>query len=382
METDKVPLEKGSPEEILKKLGDNFSLDDGVVEALLRLSVESLQEFRFLWAPEQAIETWVAKLGLGDKALLMTARVRRAWAAVGLYYRQVEQDRSKIALSDLDTMLGETELRDTKQQFWRRYKMRFPPEIHPADTTISRVAREMQKRMLCVYNIWRVKTLQFQLTTSQKKRKLSEGLFLEDGDDEEVVTHDVDNYLDRLFTLMLAYAMAGCSGGRPEHPTTRAPDAAQELNLGADTVKFANVPMDVVYKYYFRAKRSVAGLPMSQRMSLGQVISEVYTSRDAHWSAPGPATPDKKSAAPTAASTASPSKVPPSTSPLKLGKPINGKPVATAMKDGTKLCPQFQRGGCKAKPCPQGAHRCGAVVRKDRVCGAFNHGAANCTGKR
>ena len=158
METDKVPLEKGSPEEILRKLGDNFSLDDGVITALLRLGVESLQEFRFLWASEQAIEPWVAKLGLGDKALLMTARVRRAWAAVGLYYRQVEQDRSKIALSDLDTMLGETELRDTKQQFWRRYKMRFPPEIHPADTTISRVAREMQKRMLCVYNIWRVKT--------------------------------------------------------------------------------------------------------------------------------------------------------------------------------------------------------------------------------
>ena len=161
--TDKVPLEKGSPEEFLRKLGDNFGLDDGVVEALLRLGIESLQEVRFLWASEQAIETWIGKLGLGDKALLMTARVRTAWAAVGLYYRQVEQDRSKIALSDLDTMLGETEPRDTKQQFWRRYKMRFPPEIHPADTTISRVAREIQKRMLCVYNIWRVKALQFQL---------------------------------------------------------------------------------------------------------------------------------------------------------------------------------------------------------------------------
>jgi hypothetical protein len=118
-------------------------------------------------------------------------------------------------------MLGETELRDTKQQFWRRYKMRFPPEIHPADTTISRVAREMQKQMLRVYNIWRV---QFQLTTSQKKRKLSEGLFIEDGEDEEVVAHDVDYSLDRLFTLLLAYAMAGCAG------VTGAPDAAQELN--------------------------------------------------------------------------------------------------------------------------------------------------------
>jgi len=122
-------------------LGDNFGLDDGVVEALLRLGIGSLQEFCFLWASEQAIETWIGKLGLGDKALLMMARVRRAWAAVGLYYRQVEQGRSKIvALSDLDTMLGETELRDTKQQFWRRYKMRFPPGVRPADATISRVA--------------------------------------------------------------------------------------------------------------------------------------------------------------------------------------------------------------------------------------------------
>ena len=72
----------------------------------------------------------------------------------------------------------------------------------------------------------------------------------------------------------------------------------------------------------------------------------------------------------------------PRTSQLKLGKPINGKQVATAMKDGTKLCPQFQRGGCKAKPCPQGTHRCVAVIRKDRVCGAFNHSATNCNSKR
>ena len=154
-------------------------------------------------------------------------------------------------------MLGETELRDTKQQFWRRYKMRLPPEIHPADTTISRVAREIQKQMLCVYNIWRVKTLQFQLTTSQKKRKLSDGLFIEDGEDEEVVAHDVDNYLDRLFTLLLAYAMAGCTGA------TGAPDAAQELNLGADTTKFVNVPLHVST---FRAKRSTMVLPMAQRL--------------------------------------------------------------------------------------------------------------------
>ena len=107
----------------------------------------------------------------------------------------------RIALSDLDTMLGETELRDTKQQFWRCYKDAvsiLPIRPYPGWPGRSR-------GMLCVYNIWRVKALQSQLTTSQKKRKLSEGLFIEDGEGEEVVSHDFDNYLDRLFTLLLAY---------------------------------------------------------------------------------------------------------------------------------------------------------------------------------
>lgn len=136
----------------------------------------------------------------------------------------------------------------------------------------------------------------------------------------------MDNYLDRLFTLLLAYAMAGCAG------VTGALDAAQELNLGADTTKFVNVPLDVIYKYDFRAKCSIMVMPLAQRlqwlqtrdveersewvskfrgstMSLGQVICEVYTSRDAHWSTPGPSTPEKKTVAPTAASPVSPTKV-------------------------------------------------------------------------
>eukprot|EP00435_Cladocopium_sp_Y103_P070895 s1385_g36.t1 len=246
-----MPLEKGTPQEILKKLGDNFGWDAGVVDALIQLGVENLHEFRFLWATEAAIETWTGKLGLGNKALLMTARVRRAWAAVGLYYRHAEQDRSKIQLSDLDTMLGETELRGTKQQFWRRYKLRFAPEVHPADTTISRVTREMQKRMLCVYGVWKVKSLQFQLTTSQKKRKVGDSLFVEEGEDEESCTHDYDNYLDKLYTLLLAYAMAGCA-------VTGAPEPAQENGLGADTTKFAAVPLDVVF--------SSAALPAHARL--------------------------------------------------------------------------------------------------------------------
>ena len=63
-------------------------------------------------------------------------------------------------------------------------------------------------------------------------------------------------------------------------------------------------------------------------------------------------------------------------SKMVLGKPVNGRQVAKVMKDGTALCAAFQRGACKTKgKCPQGAHRCGAIPKKDRVCG---HGAGQC----
>ena len=256
METE-VPLET---EEILRKLGDNFGLDDGVVEALLRLGVENLQEFRFLWASEQAIETWIGKLGLGDECLADDSSGAQSMGS----RRAVLPPGRTRSLQDCTVRSGHDARGDRASRHQatvlEALQDEVPPEIHPTDTTISRVAREMQKRMLCVYNIWRVKTLQFQLTTSQKKRKLSDGLFIEEGEDEEVVAHDVDNYLDRLFTLLLAYAMSGCAG------VTGAPDAAQELNLGADTAKFVNVPLDVIYKYYFRAKRSITVMPIAQRL--------------------------------------------------------------------------------------------------------------------
>ena len=38
-----------------------------------------------------------------------------------------------MALTDLDTLLEDAELRDVKQAFWKRCRMRFPAEVHPAD---------------------------------------------------------------------------------------------------------------------------------------------------------------------------------------------------------------------------------------------------------
>ena len=185
-----VPRAEQDIRAALNVLALNFSLSDKVVEELLKVGVRNLEEFRFLFEDEAKVGAFVAKLGLGDEATIQTARLRRAWTATRVYFSQVEQDRSKVALADLDSLLEESELRDAKQAFWRRYRLRFPAEVHPSDAVVSRVSRELSKRMLCLFNVWKVRSLQFQLGASQKKRRLGDGLFTEEAETEESYTAD------------------------------------------------------------------------------------------------------------------------------------------------------------------------------------------------
>ena len=135
--------------------------------------------------PLAKVEPWLGKIQLGAEAQIQAARLRRAWHAVSLYYKTAEQDRSRVAIEDLDSLLGDTELRSATEAFWVRYKLRFPTEVCPSDAAVSRASREMSKRLLCVTSVWKVKTLQWQLGTSSKNRKLGEGLWTEEPDDEQ-----------------------------------------------------------------------------------------------------------------------------------------------------------------------------------------------------
>ena len=392
-----APAGETSGEEALRTLGKHFKLHQQVVDYLLKAQIEDLEEFRFFWDSEAKIEPWVLKIGIADETArnIQLARLRRAWAAVRLWYQQAEQDRSKVATTDLDTLLQDSELRDFKLMFWVRYRHRFPPEIHPADATLSRVSREMSKRMLCVFSVWKVRSLQFQLHTTNKRRKLADGLFTEEAEEEDAASQDWESYLDKLQTLMIAYSMAGVT------PVPGAPTASTEAALGADAVKYVQAPLDIMMAYFYRAKRTTCFLPVSKRLSwlmardaeeraewvarfrestctLGQVVKEVFVARDAHW------IPSLVPQAPAPAETAPAGSEanPPAANFFQLGKSINGKMVAKVLKDGSKLCQSFQHGQCTNKPpCALGQHRCGLVVKKERVCVASGHGAAACKNK-
>ncbi|CAE7251852.1 unnamed protein product [Symbiodinium sp. CCMP2592] len=371
----------------------NFGLDAKVVAEVLGTGIRHLEEFRFLFENEAAIGTWVGKLGLGDATMLQTARLRRAWKATCTYYTQAEQDRSKVALADLDSILADSELRTLKEAFWIRYKLRFPAEVQPSDATVSRISRELSKRMLCIYDVWRVRSLQFQLGTSQKRRKLADGLYTDEPEVDEVVARDVDTYLHKLHTLMIAYALNGVQ-------VIAGVDPAGEKALGANSCQFVEVPLDCVLAYYYRARKAAMQVAPAQRLgwlqhrdaeeraewvsrfregtrTLGAVIKEVMEARDAHWLAP--ALPEAGPVAPKP----QPVITEPTKSSLFVSGPmVGGKPTARVMKDGTKLCGDYQKGSCKhSPPCPNGAHRCAVVLRAERVCGAPNHGAAKCKAK-
>ena len=109
-----VPRGDTDMQAALSALQLNFELHDTITKELLNTRVRNLEEFRFLSEDEVKIDAWVSKFSLGDATAMQTGRLRRAWTACTVCFQQVEQDRSKVALAALDSLLEDSELRDVK----------------------------------------------------------------------------------------------------------------------------------------------------------------------------------------------------------------------------------------------------------------------------
>ena len=171
------------------------------------------------------------------------ARLRRAWASVRQTALCKETRQAVTTFAELDDLLGETDLRNVKVQFWKRYKLRYPAEIMPCDQNVSRCFRELDRRMLTVYDIWKVRTLQHQVTTTRKRKKLAEGLYSFEEDCETNVSHNLSSYLANLHTYLLALAITG---------SVKKTGAPADETFESDSVKFVAAPWDVLQAYYFR----------------------------------------------------------------------------------------------------------------------------------
>ncbi len=186
-----------------------------VGELLLDAGIRNLEDFRFFFVKEEDIEGLLAKDEDLASQPIQAARCRRAWHAVRQHGLTREKDRALQDTADLDDVLGETELRDMKLAFWNRYKIRHPADHTPADALVSRLVREMSRRVLMVYNVSTVRTLEHHITSARKRRSVGESLYTIDSEEiaegpPRYVT-DAELYLDNLHLYLLAFAIAGSS---------------------------------------------------------------------------------------------------------------------------------------------------------------------------
>jgi hypothetical protein len=299
--------------------------------------------------------------------------------------------------NDLDALLPQSELDSIGDRFWRRYHVRVPAWLHPSDTLVSRLFREMEKRLLTIHVVWRVKTLLQQKKAVQKKERLSSTVTVSvagEVEDTEAVTHDVSNYLNLLYTLLLAYVMAG---------TVALPNAPQTDDKQQDQTAVVRVPMDVVMAYYHRTQLKVQKIPSHLALDwlvehdeaertawcemfressrpLGSVIQDAFNVRASLWEYNAPAVATQTTPRPPAPTSPKPDPQPRADRPAN---PKGGpKVIKTQLKNGTKLCDLFQKNQCKSKTdCARGKHICGATEKGGRVCGG-RHYPGKCTNKK
>ena len=74
----------------------------------------------------------------------MVSRIRRAWSALKDAVKDAEKERARGSDDlDLDAPLPKAYLHAAMLQFWRRYKMSYPPGVDPSDSVNSRLMREL-----------------------------------------------------------------------------------------------------------------------------------------------------------------------------------------------------------------------------------------------
>ena len=385
-----------------------FNVEDKILKWILApsgLNVRRLDDFQFAINKHEDADIIVAAAGIKEEnaKMLQGSRIRQAHKAL------VDADKDREALkvkgiqeNDLDALLSQPELESLEDFFWRRYKLRLPAWVRPGDVLISRVSREMSKRILSIADVWKTKTLLQQKKAVRKRTRISDSVEVTTGETEDdPVEFSLAKFMELLWTLLLAYVIAG-SKARVGAPATEA--------RGADTTLSVVVPFDVVFLYFNRVQEKARQIPPAQALAwvqakdeaertawverfresdkpLGVVINECLQMRESCWEYEKPvpvrATPPELAIVPYVQPPPNPKGVvnPNVGAQVDLRRPP--KVIKYQLKNGTKLCAEFQANKCKHKAgkCPKGKHLCGGCEKSGRVCGG-NHSPLKCNNKK
>ena len=388
------------------KVASEYAWEDTVRDFMLHpegLNAQSIADFTFLAEPD--IERIVDNAKEVKNKMQQRSRLRQAWS--GLKKAQSDQDaikRKRADDVDLDELLPAEEMNGVLDVFHARYKIRWPTPVMPSDALVSRVVKEVTKRVITLRDVWKSRTQAHQQRACHKRTKIAEGLDLVHEEDEDVTddTRTVQRYLDALWVLFLAYGVAGATkltSATKEAPETRT----------SDPLLYVELPLETLIKVYNRASIQVRkvrpnlqlswletrmdgereswidGYRYSQR-SLGQVIQTTFENREAVWNVEESMAKGGNAPPPKAGSHQG--------SPLKPAKQSSDPPtpsqrkgqaarVADKLRDNTALCREYNNGNkCKnGSSCQRGKHVCGGLLNNGRVCGG-RHPASACVNKK
>ena len=365
----------------------------------------------------------ITDLDEGARALQIS-RVRQAWVSITEASQQAA-DSKKRGLDrgdDLEDLMDPDELKKHHDLFWGRYHVKFHPATEPSDLMVSKAAKRMEKRMIVVDDVWSTKSLKHQTKVERKRHRVSGGLELVETEKEveQSMPKTLFNYLQLLFTYMLAYSRAGAV------PMRNAP-ALRDQTRDTDTTLCVLVPLDVALAYHDRAQRQstrmlangygeqqvlqwlithdeddraiwVERLRQETETSLGKIIRETMAFRDSSWQAPEPAAtagggmnsptkiprgiPLREIDSPTKDKRRRPDRSRPNTPPpfsrmdreeIKMG------PIYEYDKKNRGICRDWNRGYCKAERCTNGLqHVCNAKLSTGKACSMANHRHVEC----
>ena len=378
---------------IFDKLAADFNFDAKLVDKFLALGLSGLHDFRYFVHSEEEIEAaFVTGVDGLPNPRLQVARLRHAWTSCVANEKVDEVKKQKEAgrEEDEDAPLPALKINNMKDQFWHRYHLCLTPEEWPSEKLISKLSKALDKRTLEVTDLWTVKSMLYQKTTTAKRRRLTDNLYLQEDEEDTTpeVGTDAASYFNRMKVYFMALAVVGAAP-QPLAPTT--PEA-----LGDDSTLFVAIPWDLLMKYQLRAEKFYSTLASAGRFkhlirldteeraqwthrlgtqatsSLGCIIKEVMAEREAIWvvSQHQTAPPEPRSA--------------PAASSNPTVADSVGRNIVNQLRDGTVLCNLFQSGRCRVsgRSCDAGQHRCGHLLKAGRVCGSFQHSGNRCNNKQ
>jgi hypothetical protein len=384
------PLAPAPAMQAFQTMGEEFGIEAKMITWLTSptgLGAMFLDDFLHSASTEQEVGK-LAELAKPDNVILTTSRLRQAWRSLK---RTRDDDdiikKNGLEVADLDELLAQPVLDNLISIHYARYKMSWPPEVMPSDTTVSRMVRELDKRMLSVRDALKVRTQIQQQRGIRKRTRLGDGMEVihNEVEDEEVMP-SVYNYLQCLLTLLIAYSIAGCK--------LRA-DAPNTENRSTDSTKVVQCPLDTLMRYFYRVQDRSHRLGntanalqwlrqhdeaergcwvdriRNSEETLGEIIHAVFATPEAMWeiplTQPPPRIPEIKGLGKGGAPGGT----------TKVQNTVRDKAAtdwtkgAGALKDGTELCLLYNKGLCKNAKCNR-THKCNVVKTSGRICGAFH----------